>query len=98
MIADASADPTFWGEAMMTAAHVVNRMPTSANTKNMSPFQVRFNRIPSITHFQPWGITAYVRRTSQQTKVMPRADVGMFVGYGHDVTKQKGWRVYLPHK
>ena len=98
VVADASADPTFWGEAMMTAAHVVNRMPTSANTNHMSPFQVRFNRIPSITHFQPWGITAYVRRTSQQTKVMPRADVGMFVGYGHDVTKEKGWRVYLPRK
>ena len=98
MIADASANPTFWGEAMMAATHVVNRMPTTTNANNMSPYQVRFNRVPSIAHFQPWGITAYVRRNSQQTKVMPRADAGMFVGYGHDVTKQKGWRVYLPHK
>ena len=30
MVADASADPSFWGEAMITAAHVLNRMPTSA--------------------------------------------------------------------
>lgn len=42
MIADASMDPDFWGEAMMSAAHVLNRIPTSSNNDNASPFHVRF--------------------------------------------------------
>ena len=98
MIADASMDPNYWGEAMMSATHVLNRMPTSSNDNNTSPFQVRFRRRPSLTHLQPWGITAYVRRDTAQTKVVNRADVGILVGYGHEVDNKKGWRIYVPRK
>ena len=96
MMAAASARPALWGEALHAAAHITNRMPSSANDNNHSPFQLRYARVPSITHFQPWGITAYVRRTAAQTKILQRADPGILVGYGHDLTHQKGWRVYLP--
>lgn len=96
MIAAASALPTLWGEAIHAAAHVVNRMPCSSNDHNHSPFETRFGRTPDISHFQPWGITAYVRRMAHQSKVLPRADAGMLVGYGHGVSGQKGWRIHMP--
>ena len=96
MISAASVRPTMWGEAMMTAAHVLNRLPCTANTGNASPFQIRYARLPAIRHLQPWGITVYIRRTNPQSKVIQRADTGILVGYGHEVTGQKGWRVYVP--
>ena len=94
----ALARPTFWGEAILAAAHICNRMPCSANPNHASPFRIRYGRMPRIRHFQPWGITAYVRRFEQQNKLQQRADAGIFVGYGHEVTNQKGWRIYVPLK
>ena len=96
MIAAASALPTLWGEAIHAAAHVLNRMPCSSNQDRLPPYHIRFGRPPSVAHLQPWGITAYVRRMTHQSKVFPRADVGMLVGYGHEVSGQKGWRVRMP--
>ena len=97
MMAAASARPTLWGEAIHAAAHIINRIPSSSNLDNVSPFKIRFGRVPSIGHLlQPWGITAYVWRFSQQTNLQQRADPGMLVGYAHELTHQKGWRVYVP--
>ena len=96
-LAAASARPTLWGEALLAAVHVTNRMPCTANDDNASPYFIRYGRHPQISHLQPWGITAYVRRTNPQTKVIERADTGILVGYGHEVSRQKGWRVYVPH-
>ena len=56
MMAAASAPTYLWGEALLAAVHVSNRLPTSANEDNASPFQVRFGRRPSVAHLQPWGI------------------------------------------
>ena len=98
MFADARLHPSFWGEAAMTAAHVSNRMPTSANEDNASPFRMRYLRSPSLSHLQPFGVTAYVHRMYKQPKVLPRADLGILLGYGHEVTFQKGYRIYLVGK
>ena len=97
MIAAANTLPILWGEAIHAAAHVINRMPCASNANDQSPYQVRFGRAPDISHLQPWGITAYVRRMTHQSKVFPRADSGVLVGYGHEVSGQKGWRIQLPH-
>ena len=70
-------------------------MPCSSNEENSSPYKIRYGRNPDIRHFQPWGITAYVRRTLPQPKILPRADAGILVGYDHEVTGQKGWRIEL---
>ena len=79
----------------MAAAHICNRMPTTANEDNSSPYQLRYLRAPDLSHLQPFGITAYVHRMMQQPKVVPRADLGILLGYGHEVTFQKGYRIYL---
>ena len=95
MLADARLHPSFWGEASMAAAHISNRMPTSANEDDASPFRMRYLRAPNLGHLQPFGITAYVHRMYSQPKVLPRADLGILLGYGHEVTCQKGYRIYL---
>ena len=97
LLIDAALPPRFWGEAVMVAVHIRNRMPCSANKGDISPFQARYGYPPDLRHLRPFGCTAYVHITAHKTKVMPRALRGIFIGYGHDVSGQKGWRVFLPH-
>ena len=96
MLVDASLPPKFWGEAIMTAAHVHNRMPCRSNPDNASPFEIRHGLLPDLRHLRPFGITAFVRIKEHITKVMPRAQQGILLGYGHAISSQKGWRILLP--
>ena len=96
MLVDASLPPRFWGEAVLAAVHVHNRLPTSANTNNLSPYEVRYGTKPDLRHLRPFGISAYVRIQKHITKVMPRAVSGVLLGYGHAISSQKGWRILLP--
>jgi transposase InsO family protein len=100
LLVDAALPPSLWGEALLTATYVHNRLPTSANVGMASPFEARHGRVPDLRRLRPFGTTAYVRRTDHLSipKIAPRADRGIFLGYGEDVTGQKGWRVYLPSK
>jgi len=41
-------------------------------------------------------VAVYVRIKDHITKVMPRAQQGFLLGYGHAVSGQKGWRVFIP--
>ena len=96
MLVDARLPPRFWGEAVMCAAYVHNRLPSSANPNSLSPFEVRYGRRPDLRHLRPFGVRAYVRIQRHVTKVQPRAQTGILIGYGESVSSQKGWRIYLP--
>ena len=96
IIIDAYLPPRFWGEAVIVAAYVHNRLPSSANENNRSPYGIRYGRRPDLRHLRPFGITAYVRIKKHVTKVQPRALKGILIGYGESVSSQKGWRVFIP--
>ena len=80
----------------MCAAYIRNRLPSSANENSLSPFEVRYGRRPDLRHLRPFGVLAYVRIHKHITKVQPRAEKGILLGYGESVSSQKGWRVFLP--
>jgi hypothetical protein len=96
LLVDSSLPPRFWGEALIASTHIRNRMPCSANPNNASPYEVRHGHRPSLSHLRTWGTTAYVPAQDYLTKVMPRNLRGIFLGYGHTVSRQRGWRVYVP--
>ena len=96
MLVDACLPASFWGEAILTAVHVRNRMPCTSNSSSASPYEVRFGRRPDLSYFRPFGVTAYVRLQEHVAKVSPRATKGVFLGYGQSVSHQKGWRILLP--
>ena len=96
MLVDARLPPRFWGEAVMCAAYVRNRLPSSSNPNSLSPFEIRYGRRPDLRHLRPFGVRAYVRIQRHITKVQPRAETGILVGYGESVSSQKGWRIFLP--
>ena len=96
LIVDASLPAEFWGEAVITAVYLRNRLPCSANPGNISPFEARYGRRPDLRHLRPFGVSAFVRIQKHLTKVQARAVKGTFIGYGESVSAQKGWRIYMP--
>ena len=47
----------FWGECVLTATYIINRLP-SPLLKNKSPFEMLYNRSPSLSHLKT--LVAYV--------------------------------------
>lgn len=84
----------FWGDAILTAAYLINRMPTPV-LHGKSPFSILF---PKGTPFslapRIFGCVAYVHdHRPQLTKLDPRAIRCVFLGYSR---VQKGYRCYSP--
>lgn len=91
---------TLWGEAFATAVYLKNRLPHSAlKDKNLTPFEALKGNKPSINHLIPFGRTSYVHIPVESrppgTKLAPRADEGIFVGY---TDSDKIVRIWVPSK
>ncbi|GAA5904683.1 hypothetical protein JCM5296_003625 [Sporobolomyces johnsonii] len=92
-LAESGLPLSFWDLAVLSAIHVKNRLPTSANPGSISPFEAYYGRQPDVSHLRSWGCVVYVRVESPQTKVHPRGLRGRFVGY---LDATKGWLIWVP--
>ncbi|XP_059590835.1 retrovirus-related Pol polyprotein from transposon RE1 isoform X1 [Vitis vinifera] len=89
----------FWGEAILTATYLINRMPSRVLTFQ-SPRQLFLKQFPH-THaassdlpLKVFGCTAFVHVYSQnRSKFAPRANKCIFLGYS---PTQKGYKCYSP--
>ena len=79
----------FWGEAVMTTAHLVNLSPSTA-IKFRFPECVWSGRQLDYSRLKVFGCAAYAHQN--EGKLEPRAVKGVFVGYPNGV---KGSRVWL---
>jgi len=82
----------FWGEAVMTAVHILNRSPTKA-LKNATPYEAWHGRAPTVGHLKVFGCVAYTRRLTQLRKLDDRGETGVFIGYAEGA---KAYRIYDP--
>ncbi|CAL1356682.1 unnamed protein product [Linum trigynum] len=81
----------FWGECVLTAAFLNNRMPL-VSIGNKSPYQVLFGSDPAYGHLRSFGCLVYARDTHHGLhKFGDRGRAGIFVGYP---ASQRGYRVY----
>jgi len=92
MILTSGLPAPFWGEALHTAAKILNRLPTLALLDNISPHQAWFGVIPKISHLRVFGCVCFVKIIHPITKVQTRSDRCCFLGY--EGTTQ--YRVYDP--
>jgi hypothetical protein len=84
---------TFWGEAALTAAYLLNRLPTTANPNSKTPYEMVYGRPPDIRHLRTFGCRAYVHLKKQERDVATfaaTAKKGICVGYAMETN---GYRI-----
>ena len=83
----------FWGEAVTTAAFILNRAPTKALT-GKTPFEAWYGSKPRVPFLWTFGCIGHVRKTKPVlTKLEDRSTLMVFLGY---VEGTKAYRLYDP--
>ena len=70
----------FWAEAVATTIYIMNRTPTAA-VHGMMPEKKYIGRKPDISHLKVFGCIAYVHVLDERTKLDPKAEKCIFIGY-----------------
>ena len=90
----ASVPSEFWGEAVLTAVHAINRIPSSI-ISGLSPFEKLYASTPDYYSLKVFGSSCFVLRPQvERSKLSSRSAMCVFLGYGDG---QKGYRCYDPH-
>jgi len=83
---------SLWGEALKTAAYILNRVPTKATTK--TPYELWIGRKLSLKHFHVWGCPVEARPYKpNEKKLDSRTISSYFIGYSE---KSRGYKFYDP--
>ena len=96
---EARLPPSFWLEALQWAVYTYNRIPLSHRKDGKSPYDLRYNKQPSVSNLRAFGVRGSVTLTAPNRagKHMPTGHPCILVGYGY-VDGQKGYRLYIPSK
>ena len=90
MLEDKKLGNSFWGLAVLTAAHVHNRLPSQSHA-DIFPLQHWTGKVPSIGHLHVIGSTAWVHIPKEKRQKLDSKSVRcVFVGYEEDA----GSKVY----
>jgi len=71
--------PTYWVEALLTATHLLNLLP-SKSINNEIPFVKLFNKQPSYSHLRVFGCLCFPHKNTSH-KLVPRSSPCIFLGY-----------------
>ncbi len=81
-----------WAEAVNTAVYVMNCTGPSP-VKDKTPFELFYNKKPSINHLRVFGSEVFVHIPKEKRKKWnKKAKRGIFIGYSDDT---KGYRVWI---
>ncbi|KAK3121821.1 hypothetical protein QOZ80_8BG0661360 [Eleusine coracana subsp. coracana] len=82
----------YWGEAVMTAIHLLNRSPTKA-LDGMTPYEAWHGRKPAVGYLRVFGCLTFVKELNHVGKLDDRSTPGVFIGYADGVM---GYRILDP--
>jgi hypothetical protein len=80
----------FWADAISTACYISNQI-FLRSILHLTPFELRFGRKPSVSHFRPFGCKCFVMKRGNLDKFESHSFDGILLGYTpHD----RSYRVY----
>jgi hypothetical protein len=84
LLFQASMPPVYWADALATATHIINRLPTK--TLHMStPIFALYGTLPSYHALRIFGCICYPNLTATTAhKLAPRSFLCAFLGYSPD--------------
>lgn len=91
LLFDSGLEKTFWGEAIRSAAYLLNRTPS--DTVKTTPAEEWNNRKTNLSNIRKFGCDGYVKVLGQSKKLDPRSVKMTFIGYA-----QNGYRMWDPQK
>nr|GEX94037.1 zinc finger, CCHC-type [Tanacetum cinerariifolium] len=81
----------FWGEAMLTACYLLNRVPNKRN--KATPYELWYKKRPNLSFLRVWGCRAMVRLPYPKRKSLGEKGINcIFVGY---VENSNAYRFYV---
>ncbi|KAL0340315.1 UNVERIFIED_CONTAM: Copia protein [Sesamum radiatum] len=90
MMAQENLSISFWGDAILTAAYILNRVPSKSIPS--TPYELWHGRKSNLEGLRPWGSAGFVHSTSHQyEKLSPRACKLIFIRY---CEHSKGYVMY----
>lgn len=92
MLLDAGLNNRFWGEAILTAAYLQNRLPS--RSINKTPVELFTGVKPNLDHIRVFGSKVYSLVPKQKRKKWDdKAEEGVLIGYDGST---KGYRILDP--
>jgi hypothetical protein len=80
----------FWADAISTACYISNRI-FLRSILYLTPFELRFGRKSSVSHFRPFGCKCFVMKCGNLDKFESRSFDGILLGY---TPHGRSYRVY----
>jgi hypothetical protein len=80
----------FWANAISTACYISNRI-FLRSILHLTPFELRFDRKPSVSHFMPFGCKYFVLKCGNLDKFESHSFDGILLGY---TPHGRSYRVY----
>jgi len=80
MLANTNLPQNLWTEALKTAVHILNRVPSKSVPK--TPFELWTGRKPSLKYLKVWGCPAEAKLYNPQSQKLDMKTVScFFIGY-----------------
>jgi hypothetical protein len=80
MMVQANLPISYWGDALLTAAYILNRVPSKLVSS--TPYELWTGKKPNLSYFQPWGSAGIVHDTSHKYGTLgPRRKKCIFIRY-----------------
>ncbi|XP_071727796.1 uncharacterized protein [Rutidosis leptorrhynchoides] len=91
MLSNSGLSEGFWGEAMLTACYILNRVPNENGKK--TPYELWFNKRHNLYYLRVWGCRAVVRLPEPKRKTLGEKGIDcIFIGYAEH---SKAYRFFI---
>ncbi|KXJ62562.1 hypothetical protein RP20_CCG018933 [Aedes albopictus] len=82
MLIDSKVPKSLWGEAVLTGVYIMNRSPTAALPRNLTPAESWYKEKPSLEKLRIFGCQAFAWIPGQcRKKLDPKSQELLMVGY-----------------